>query len=230
MEDNKYEILIEQLHDKGYDDLYNSIKEADKYYETDHKMYCRSCRIILEYFVEKIEEIINIPILPHNNSPKGRIQKLSTKVEIDNELANELTNMRKLGNFYLHEQKCKDKIYPDKDRVTFRIAIIKITDKLLVLPEIYQKAEEERQRKKAEIERKRREAEEAEKRRKHEAEIERKRREAEIERKRREELRKERVEHAKRKKRQQKWAVAGGILAGALFVVGLLFGGGSKRD
>ena len=181
MNNNEYEFLIEQLRDKGYTDLYDSIKEADKYYETDHKMYCRSCRIILEYFVEKIEEIINIPILTYNNNLQDRIQKLSTKVEIDNELATELTNMRKLGNFYLHEQRYKDKIYPDKDRLTFRIAIIKITDKLLVLPEIYQKAEEARQR-----------------------------------------------ENAKRKKRRQKWAVAGGILAGVLFIVGMLFGGGSS--
>ena len=193
MKNNEYEFLIEQLHDKGYTDLYNSIKEADKYYEKDYKIYCGRCRIILEYFLSKIEEIVNIPQNYKNNDKNNdknldyRIKNLKEeRVEIDNDLVTELTNMRIHGNHYMHESSYKDTIDPPKDRMTFRIAIIKITKKILELPEIYQKAEEARQRKKA--------------------------------------------EEVEREKRQQKWAVAGSILAGVLFVVGLLFGGGSKRD
>lgn len=179
----KYEHLIKQLSDKGYDALYTSIRDADNYYDTDVKIYCMQCREILDNFIAIIEEIIHIE---HTNDDEyTRINNLSKRDEIDRELVRELTNMRIKSNYYHHYTDYKDRLDPDKDRRTFRTAIIKITNKILELPKKY----DDIQQKKAE-------------------------------------------EDAKRKKRRQKWAVAGGVgtVLGILVFILKLLAGGSKRD
>lgn len=133
------ENLIERLNKKGYTELSIRIDAANEYYRKDPLVYCEKCRNILGLFLNQLEDILETKVDGSIVNYQKRIEILNNhrSMLIDEELCNELHTMRMLGNKYAHQDQ-KD-VCPDVDRKTFKTAIFKIAERLLELPEQYER-------------------------------------------------------------------------------------------